>query len=92
MADRNQGQPKWQIRRRIIISTLLFCAGAVAYIMFFGADTSLNETIVTGCFSMATLVISGYIFGAVIDDKTNQTAKSVEDLTLAMERDERPEH
>lgn len=78
--DRNKGKAKWEVRRKIIIYTLLFCAVCVLYIMGFGADNALNATIVTGCFSMATMVVSGYIFGAVIDDKNNETAMAVHDL------------
>ena len=92
MTDRNKGKAKWEVRRKIIISTLIFCAGCVLYIMILGPDNALMATIVTGCFSMATMVISGYIFGAVIDDKQNETASAVHDLrtSIGEDTDERP--
>lgn len=56
------------MRRRIIILTLVFCAGCVLRVMLYGAASSA-DAIVSGCFTLAMGVIGSYVFGAVWDDK-----------------------
>lgn len=60
--------PSWRYRRRIIFSTLSFCAACILYIMITGADTRVNETIVLGCFALAGSVIGVYVGGATWED------------------------
>lgn len=59
----------WAIRRRIIIATLLFCAGETVYLTVWGRDTALHETIANGILLLAGSVIGTYVFGAVWDDR-----------------------
>ena len=59
----------WRHRRRIIYGTLMFCAFCIIYLMFYGSDTRLNESIVSSAFLLAGGVIGCYVFGAVWDDK-----------------------
>ncbi|HWW46528.1 MAG TPA: hypothetical protein VNZ94_01660 [Xanthobacteraceae bacterium] len=61
-------KPSWRIRRRIIIATLLFCAGETIYLTGWGADTSLHSTIANGILILAGSVIGAYVFGAAWDD------------------------
>lgn len=68
-ADRNQNGKRWRIRRRIIIGTLLYCAGMVGYIAIYGEGTSAQEAIATSLILLAGSVIGSYVFGAVWDDK-----------------------
>lgn len=63
------GRPSWKVRRRIIHTTLLFCAFCVLWIMFKGDERSVHEVIVMSSFGLALSVIGSYIFGAVWDDK-----------------------
>lgn len=58
----------WKNRRRVIFSTLLFCAGVVFYLLGWGEDTKLNETIASGTFLLAASVIGSYVFGVVWND------------------------
>ncbi len=67
----------WKIRRRIIYTTLGFCAGCVVFLTLAGKDTQLNLTIANGVMFLAGSVIGSYIFGATWDDK-NQNRKSPE--------------
>lgn len=62
-------KPSWAVRRRIIITTLLFCAFCITYIMVWGDDRPVMEVIVFSAFGLALSVIGSYIFGAVWDDK-----------------------
>lgn len=65
----NSDKEKWSIRRRIVNTTLLFCACCVSYIMFNGEDTELNQSIANGLILLAGSVIGSYVFGSVWDDK-----------------------
>ncbi len=58
----------WRVRRRIIHTTLLFCAGQIAYLTFWGADTRLNETLAVGAYALVGSVIGAYVFGAAWED------------------------
>lgn len=62
-------KPSWRVRRRIIITTLLFCAGETIYLTGWGADTNLHSTIANGVLILAGSVIGAYVFGAAWDDR-----------------------
>ena len=70
--DRNSGKPPWALRRLIIMITLIFCATCVTYIVLYGDDTRVNETIIVSCFALAGATIGSYVFGAVWDDRNKQ--------------------
>lgn len=61
-------KPSWRVRRRIILATLLFCGGEVAYLTIWGSDTNLHSAIANGCLILAGSVIGSYVFGAAWDD------------------------
>jgi hypothetical protein len=65
-------QPAWVMRRRIILTTLLYCALASAYIIFKGTDSRVYETVIMSSFGLAGMVIGSYVFGAVWDDKSRR--------------------
>jgi hypothetical protein len=67
--DRNVGGSPWAVRRRIIVLTLIFCAGVVTYIMLKGVDSRTNETIVQSAFYLASAVIGSYCFAASWADR-----------------------
>ncbi len=62
-------RPPWTIRRRIIHATLVFSACVLIYLIGWGGDTRLNETIATGLIALSGMTIGSYVFGAVWDDK-----------------------
>lgn len=64
-----QNKPSWKIRRRIVIATLLFCAGEILYLTAWAESTQLAETIASGVLILAGSVIGSYVFGAVWDDR-----------------------
>ena len=57
------------MRRRIISATLIWCGGLVTCLALFVEPTALRETVVNGCLALMGAVISGYIGGAVWDDR-----------------------
>lgn len=63
------GRPSWKIRRRIIVGTLLFCAGEIVYLTVWADSTSLAETIANGVLILAGSTIGSYVFGAVWEDR-----------------------
>lgn len=67
-------KPSWRIRRRIIVATLLFCAGEIIYLTGWGQDTDLASTLANGVLILAGAVIGSYVFGAAWDDRNVMTA------------------
>jgi hypothetical protein len=67
-------RPSWRIRRRVIVATLLFCAGEIVYLTGWGKDTDLASTIANGVLILAGSVIGAYVFGAAWDDRNVMTA------------------
>lgn len=68
------GEPDWRVRRTIIITTLLFCAGEVGYLTIWGEDTNLAATIANGVLILAGSVIASYVFGAAWDTRNKLVA------------------
>lgn len=64
----------WANRRFLIRAILLWCAGEVTYLTVIGADTRLNETIVSGVLLLMGSTIGSYVFGAVWDDRNARQA------------------
>ena len=67
--NRNGRNSNWTIRRRIIALTLTFCAGCVAYILYYKIDTRTAETIAQSAFALAGAVVGSYVFGATWEDR-----------------------
>lgn len=74
--DRNEGKPPWHLRRKIILTTLVFCAACIAYIMIWGGDTRVNETIILGSFATGSAVIGSYVFAATWGDHQKRSASA----------------
>lgn len=69
-------KPSWKIRRRIIVTTLIFCGFIVLALtiatIFAGLDTALAGTIALGVLGLAGSTIGTYVFGAAWDDKNHR--------------------
>lgn len=70
MANDPEFRPKWENRRRTLFATLVFCAGIIVYIVGWGEDNRLNETIIQFAFITGGGVLGSYIFGACWEDVT----------------------
>ncbi len=66
----------WKIRRRVVNSTLVFCAAIITYLVFYGADTNLNQTIANGLIFLAGSTIGAYLFGATWDQKNKREVET----------------
>jgi hypothetical protein len=62
-------KPSWKIRRRVVLSTLVFCAACVIFVMGWGDARSVQEVVVMCAFGLAFATIGSYVFGAAWDDK-----------------------
>lgn len=66
----------WKIRRRVVNCTLVFCAGIILYLVFYGKDTELNQTIANGLIFLSGSTIGAYLFGATWDQKHKREINS----------------
>lgn len=64
--------PRWRVRRTIIVGTLIYCAIHVSWLTFCAQDTPLRQQIAVALIGLAGAVIGSYVFGAVWDDKGRQ--------------------
>lgn len=65
----------WRRRRRVVFATLVFCAGAIVYLMVRGdPDSRLHETIANGLVLTAASVVLGYLGFPVLDDRFRRHA------------------
>jgi hypothetical protein len=65
-----QYKPIWKNRRRVIFTTLIFCAAIITYLTGWGEDNRLNETIVQFSFILGMAVVGSYVFGSAWEDVT----------------------
>lgn len=73
MSNRTKTPTKRQIRRRIVNTTLLFCASVIGYLTVAGNDTQLHNTIANGLIFLSATTIGSYIFGRTWEDKNAGT-------------------
>lgn len=66
--ERNQVKPSWRVRRRIILSSLIFCAVSVGYAQVF-QTVEMVQAVLPAVSIFASAIIGSYVFGAVWDDK-----------------------
>lgn len=78
MKNRNDSQKPWSFRRRVVITTLLFCAGIVVKVTLWSHQSEgIGESLVTMAFGLAGAVIGSYIFGAVWNDNGGKNEADV---------------
>lgn len=61
--------PNWRMRRRVILTSLAFCAGVIVYVLAAGLDSRVAESAVNGAYLLMGAVIGSYVFGAVWEDR-----------------------
>jgi hypothetical protein len=61
--------PTRSTRKKTVAVTLMFCFTLVAYLVGYGdAANSLHTSAMAWAFSLSVAVVTGYIFGAVLDN------------------------
>jgi len=63
-------KPKWENRQKVIFGSLIFCACIIVFLLIWGNDSRLHETIATWAFILSGMVIGSYVFGAAWEDVT----------------------
>lgn len=63
-------KPVWKNRRLVIFLSLLFSAAVIVYVMVWGEDTRVNETIIQFAFIFGGAIIGAYVFNATWEDVT----------------------
>lgn len=59
----------WKVRRFIVVSTLIFCAFCVLWILFSADERGVLEIIVMSSYGLAASTIGAYVFGVAWDDQ-----------------------
>lgn len=68
--ERNGEKPQWYVRRRIIMSVLIFCGSTIAYTLYdHDIPESVAEVAISSAFACGMAVVGSYVFGAVWNDK-----------------------
>ena len=65
-------EDRWKKRRTVIYITLTFCAISIVYLMAFGKDNELHNTIANGLIFLASSVIITYVGGSAYEDTRMQ--------------------
>lgn len=69
--SRNASRAPWHLRRKIILSVLLFDAAIILLsLLRDGIPADVAGVAISSAFASATAVVGSYVFGAVWDDKT----------------------
>jgi len=66
---RNVEGSSWNVRRKIIVISLIYAAIVVGYLTLYGDDNRLHESIATSMVLFAGSIIGSYVFGAVWEDR-----------------------
>jgi len=67
-------ETSWKLRRRAVFGTLAFCAAGIVYLLIWGEDTRLNETIANGLMLVGGSVVLGYCGFAAMDDRSKRSS------------------
>jgi hypothetical protein len=59
----------WENRRRVIFSTLGFCAGVIIYVLWNGEDKEIYETAISMAFITGSTTVGAYAFGAAWENR-----------------------
>ncbi len=68
-------QASWAVRRRIIISVLIWAGALITYLSIWGRPVTLVGDIATGLILLMGSVIGSYVFGAVWDDQSKRKSE-----------------
>lgn len=59
----------WRVRRRFLAATVAFCMSTVAYCLHYELRGPVPETAVMMAFGTMATLVTGYVLGAVADDR-----------------------
>ena len=68
IANIDNDQFSWKLRRRFMFVVSGFCMGVIAYILFRGLNTGPADTAMTMAFIGLISIVGSYVFGATWED------------------------
>ena len=60
----------WLWRRWAVFSSLIVCDAILLYLTIYGTDTALSRDLAQGAYALIILIVNGYVFAGVLDDRT----------------------
>ena len=66
--DKSAWNPQWTNRRRVIFTSLFFCAGIIIHGFGWQTSESIADIQITMSFMAAMSIVGGYVFGAAWQD------------------------
>jgi hypothetical protein len=73
-----QFERSWLWRRLAVFSSLAVCDISILYLVIYGVDTRLNETLANGVLLLMAAIVNGYVFAGMLDDKNKDKAKTAQ--------------
>lgn len=64
----NRTLDNWQVRRIFMFVQMLFCQGAIGYVLWNDMQSRVAETAVDFAFVLMGTIILAYVFGATYED------------------------
>jgi len=64
-----RSNPNWRHRRRLIYATVGLAAGMIVFGAFVWRDGMVASELVRSGTALLTVILTSYVFGAVLDDK-----------------------
>lgn len=76
----NEKIGSWKNRRRFMWIISIFCMYCIDYVMRFGADSRVNDTIIMAAFFCLASIVGAYVFGAAWQDINFKQAKTKKEV------------
>ncbi len=67
------GDPRWKHRRRMVYASLLLSASMIVFGAFVWRDGMVASELVRSGTALLTVILTSYVFGAVMDDRYQRT-------------------
>ena len=64
-----RSNPNWRHRRRLIYGTVSLASGMIVFGAFVWRDGMVASELVRSGTALLTVILTSYVFGAVLDDK-----------------------
>jgi hypothetical protein len=77
------GDPRWTHRRRLVYGTVAFASMMVLIGALDWSDRQVSSQLVIGGVSLISLVLSGFVFAATLDDKWQRADHEPNDFDSA---------
>lgn len=77
------GDPTWVVRRRMAVSTMLFCMAMIMVATLARIEVEIAKSVLSSAFLALTAIPSIYSLAAVVDDHSRRSAASSPAATVS---------